>query len=173
MRRFVLLTLSCLASNFMALNVMAMGTDKNVFVEALLNKTASRPLESFPAILSTIKEIQASTGNTSPLEIRAQLLQRFTQQPNCGRIVFAVAQPASRTVWPQIGGQINICEDGLPPLRACPDKPAILVPPNAKCSNGRLAQDTPEVAKVIESALKSGNITSEQASKHNPKVTSP
>ena len=167
------LAFTCLAYSCMAVDVMASGTDKSVFIEALVNKTSSRPIESFPAIQATVKEIQASTGNPSPLEIRAQLLQRFVQQPNCGRIVFAVAQPASRTIWPQIGGQLNICEDGLPPLRVCPDRPATLVPPDAKCANGRLAQDTPEVAKAIDAALRSGNITSEQASKHNPKTKSP
>lgn len=156
-----------------ALNASAIETEKGVFVDALVNKTATAPISSFPAIEASVREIQASTGNASPLEIRAQLLRRFSEQPKCGRVAFAVTQPATKTFWPQMGGQLNICEDGLPPLRMCPDRPSVLVPPNSKCANGHIAQDTPEVAKAIESALKSGNITSEQASKLNPKVKTP
>ena len=158
---------------FSAVHAMAIETGKGVFVDALVNKTASGPIASFPAIQATVKELQASTRDSSPLEIRAQLLQRFTQQPKCGRIVFAVAQATTQTVWPQMGGQLNICEDGLPPLRVCADRPAVLVPPNSKCDSGKIAQDTPEVAKAIAAALKSGNITSEQAGGYNPKVKSP
>lgn len=156
-----------------ALHASAAETEKSVFVDALVNKTATAPISSFPAIEASVREIQALTGNAAPLEIRAQLLQRFSEQPKCGRVAFAVAQPATKTFWPQMGGQLNICEDGLPPLRMCPDRPSVLVPPNSKCANGQIAQDTPEVAKAIESALKSGNITSEQASKLNPKARTP
>ena len=69
---------------------------------------------------------------------------------------------SSHAVFPQVGGQINICEDGLPPWRVCQADPSKLVTPDTICQDGKAATDTPEVAQAIAQAQAKGGKTPEQ-----------
>jgi len=144
----------------------------NVFIQALKNGEASTPLANEERFLPIKKELQARTGDDGEIYIKAQRVLRFTQQARCGRIVFAITQPSKNIAWIDLGGQLNICEDGTPPWRLCKDKPNVLVPPNGTCADKSEPQDTPEVKAAIEKALANGGLTKEQA-RHasKPKAT--
>ena len=83
----------------------------------------------------------------------------FKQQPRCGRVQFALGQPTAKIVFAAFAGQMNVCEDGQPPLRTCPDRPGVLVPATGSCKDGRPPVDTEEVAVAIRAA---GGLTQEQ-----------
>ena len=65
---------------------------------------------------------------------------------------FAFGQPTAKIVFAEFGGQMNVCEDGQPPLRTCADRPSALLPPAALCANGKPPVDTEEVAAAIRAA---------------------
>lgn len=135
----------------------------NVFVKALKDGEASIPLPNEAGFSPMRKALQAKTGDSSEIYIKARRLERFTQQARCGRIVFAITQPSKNIAWIDLGGQLNICEDGTPPWRACPDKPTVLVPPNSKCADKSEPMDTLEVKAAIEKSLANGGLTKDQA----------
>lgn len=134
----------------------------SVFTEALTSGEATEPLPDDRNFNVLIKAIKNKTGNTGPVVIKAMRISRFAQQPNCGRIVFMIMQPASKIGWDDLSGQLNICEDGRPPLRMCASHPGALYPPNAKCPDGTESTDTPEVAEAIKKALATGGLSYEQ-----------
>jgi hypothetical protein len=96
------------------------------------------------------------------LVLIVQRVARFEQQPRCGRVAFALAQPATKRVWPAAGGELNLCEDGRPPLKMCPGQPAVLVPARGHCAGGAAPVDTPELAQAISAALNAGGLSIEQ-----------
>jgi hypothetical protein len=142
----------------------AENTFKNgVFAQALIEGTADAPVPPQQAFASVIATLQAQTHDTGPVMIHAKRLFRFQQQARCGRVIFSITQPSSGTVWP-IGGQLNVCEDGLPPWRICKDKPGVLIAPQDRCPDQSEPQDTAEVAKAIKDALAKGDLSQAQVS---------
>lgn len=139
--------------------------EMNLFVKALQDGTASEPLTANGQFTTLQAKLQRQTGDSSPIIIRAARLLKFKQQARCGRIAFALVQPSSNHVWPQLGGQLNICEDGLPPWRICANQHDRLVRYNAKCTDGSQPVDSPEVAQAISNAIATGEVSPEQASK--------
>ena len=135
----------------------------NVIVRALVDGRASEPLPDLPLLRKAIAAMQQQAGDSGPIVVLAMRLQRFVQQGRCGRVVFGMSQPSSHKAWPGLGGELNICEDGLPPLRVCKDRPNVLVPPDDACGDGALPQDTAEVASAISAAVNRGGLTVEQA----------
>lgn len=134
----------------------------HVLVQALLEGHASQILTREGPFGSIVKTIQARTGDTGNIEIVAARLLRFKQQPDCGRVVFAIAQPSSHRAWSDMGGQLNLCASGSPPLRSCDDSAERLVLPDALCRDGKPPRDTPEVASAISQALRSGSLSQQQ-----------
>lgn len=134
----------------------------NVFLNALNTGESTAPLLVTDTTAPVIRAMQHSTGNSGDIMIHAHLIKRFVQQSHCGRIEFNLEQPSSKHVWPEIGGQFNICEDGLPPWRICEANPKVLVPPDASCPNGQRSIDTPEIHAAIEDSLKHGSLSREQ-----------
>ncbi len=134
----------------------------NVFLDALNKGESTAPIIITDTTAPVIRAMQHSTGSSGDIMIHAKLIKRFVQQSHCGRINFYLEQPSSKHVWPEIGGQFNICEDGLPPWRVCKANPTNLVPPNASCPNGQPSVDTPEVQAAIEESLKHGSLSREQ-----------
>jgi hypothetical protein len=134
----------------------------NVFVTALQAGEAFAPLPTNGIFVGAISALQQQSGDSSPIFIKVRRVSRFVQQSRCGRVVFGLAQPATKKVWPQLGGQLNICEDGLPPLGVCSDSPSVLVPRTATCKDRSSPQDTPEVAAALRNALANGDISPEQ-----------
>lgn len=135
----------------------------NLFIDALRNGDANVPAPGTGLFEGALRSLQDQTGNPGQIFVKAKRAVRFEQQAHCGRVVFALWQPASNHAWPALGGQLNICEDGLPPLRVCDDRPRVLVPHIATCRDKSAPHDTAEVAAAISTALASGDITPEQA----------
>lgn len=144
----------------------AMNTESlNLFVRALKSGSASAPLPHDGQFGPAIKTIQKLAGDQGPIMIEAWRISRFKQQALCGRVGFTIVQPSSKRSWPELGGQLNICESGTPPWRMCKDKPNVLVPPDQRCPDKSNSVDTPEIAKAIETALASGSLSEDQVRK--------
>lgn len=135
--------------------------DDNVFVRAVVEGAASAPLSNGPESQSARQAVKRRTGSDAPLYIEARRIVRFAQQPSCGRVVFAISQPATHTAWQDMGGQLNICSDGEPPMRACRGAPGKLVPAEAACADGTRPVDTAEVSAAIQDAIRGGSLAPE------------
>ena len=153
----------CIGVLLACVQAQAGDESNNVFVKALKDGEASTPLPNEPRFAPMKKALQDKTGDAGEIFIKARRVVRFTQQSKCGRIVFAITQPSKNIAWVDLGGQLNICEDGTPPWRVCADKPASLVPPNGTCADKSEPQDTPEVKAAIDKALANGGLTKDQA----------
>ena len=162
----------------------ATSSPQNVFAAALVDGYAATPAPvRSPAAVRVLESLQAQSGSKEPISLVAQRVVRFTQQSRCGRVRFALAQPAAKKVWPAFGGQMNVCEDGQPPLRTCPERQSILVPATSVCASGKPPVDTEEVAAAIRAATSAGAITHDQmlhdwfqkinAHSHAPLTSSP
>ena len=135
----------------------------NVFAAALIHGRANSPVPArTPQITAVLQRLQARSGSSEPVSILAQRLMFFKQQPGCGRVRFALGQPNAKIVFAGFGGQMNVCRDGQPPLRACPDRPGVLVPFDGVCHNGKSPIDTDEVAAAIRTATAAGGFTQDQ-----------
>lgn len=148
---------------FGALASIAQAQPVSFFVEALQNGRASAPLPADGPFKSGVTAIEARTGRQGSVEIVAWRIERFTQQAKCGRIGFIPHQAVSKTAFPEMGGELNICEDGMPPLRVCAN--VGLVPHSAKCPDGTAPQDTEEVKASIAAALARGGLTQQQVAR--------
>lgn len=158
---------STLKIGFVSIVIFLLGsvyadTDVNVFTEALINGKAHSSLPDQSELQAIERYLQEQTHITAPLIIEARLVKRFQQQPQCGRIAFLIVQPGSQSAWPELGGQLNICEDGTPPLQVCANKPDVLISPSERCSDNSKPQDTLEVKEAIRIALDEGGLNQEQ-----------
>lgn len=138
------------------------GYRNGVFAQALIDGTASTPIPARSEIEPALQSLQTKTHDDGPVFISVKRLFRFKQQARCGRVIFTIVQPSSNTELP--GGQLNVCEDGLPPWRICKDKPGALIAPQDRCPDGSEPQDTAEVAQAIKDALAKGDMSPEQVS---------
>ena len=154
--------LCAIAGGFLASSSQAQGLPASIFTEALTNGESTEPLPDDKNFGPLIKALKNNTGNTGPIVVKAMRIMKFEQQSNCGRIVFMIMQPASKTGWNDLGGQLNICEDGGPPLRMCKSHPGALYPFNTKCPDGTQSTDTAEVELAIKKALSTGGLSYEQ-----------
>lgn len=144
-----------------------------VFAQALREGNATALIQSTPATDTALKAIKAQAGNQSDLYIRARRIERFAQQERCGRVAFVVTQPETKRVWPGLGGELNVCDDGMPPWRVCEGKTDVLVHPDTRCPNGRSAEDTEEVKAAIKRSLARGALSADQARKEVEKMQTP
>lgn len=126
------------------------------FVQALINGRSVAPLPQGTQYQAASDALKARTGNNAPITVLTVRLFQFSEQKECGRIAFSLFQEATNTVWPETGGQMNICSNGRPPKRMCRGAENYLIAADEKCSDGSIPVDTPEVSKAIEEALKSG-----------------
>ncbi len=133
-----------------------------VFAQALIDGTATAPIPAHKELDLALQSIQARTHDNGPVFISAKRLFRFKQQARCGRVIFTIVQPSRNAVFP--GGQLNVCEDGLPPWRICKDKPGFLIAPQDRCPYNSEPQHTAEVAQAIKDALANGDLSREQVS---------
>lgn len=149
----------------------AQGVPINVLVQALRDGQATQSLQGDRRYARLIQTVQSKTGSTGDVIVAARLLKRFDQQPKCGRVVFAIAQPSTRTYWADMGGQLNICESGSPPLKVCREKTEILVSPYSVCERGSTPIDSPEVERAIHEAIFSGSMSQDELIKRLGKST--
>jgi len=133
---------------------------QSLFVQALKEGMASAPLLSDPRMEKTVAELQKSTNSSGEITVTAARLLKFTQQPRCGRIQYWIEQSSTKTRWTQLGGQINMCEDGLPPWLVCADQ--TLVPPGLPCRDKSTPVMTDEVKATIQAAVAAGGLTTNQ-----------
>ena len=134
----------------------------NVFVQALVNGRATAPLPDDPRWADVVAALKHQAGSDAALQIAAMRVAKFTNQTQCGRVAFALWQPLTNQAWPQLGGQLNICEDGKPPLQVCAQAPDQLVPVGLRCADGVPAQDTAEVRQAIDAAIAAGSLSADQ-----------
>jgi hypothetical protein len=132
----------------------------NVFIDALNNGTASVEILDTPNLAKMVAELN-KTRSDGPLVMVAQRITRFENQPRCGRVAFIITQPSSNSAWPQMGGQLNICQDGLPPWQICANDPSVFVPPGHQCRDGSSPINTAEVQHSIDAAVASGSFSPE------------
>jgi hypothetical protein len=134
-----------------------------VFAQALVDGHARAPILQAKTNqeVAMLSFIQRQTHDNGPVFIEATRLFRFKQQAHCGRVKFIYIQPGSKTTLP-FGGQMNVCDDGSPPWKVCKNNLKQLVPPQARCADKSIPQDTPEVAAAIKGALLEGELSQDQ-----------
>lgn len=141
------------------------GLPESVLTQAVVEGKASAPLDDNGQFSTAIAAIRKKTGNDGAVMIYAARVLTFSQQPRCARVAYVIAQPDAHLAWPDMGGQLNICEDGQPPLRMCDGHPGRLVLANSLCPDRSTPVDTPEVAAAIQAAVAAGGMTPEDASR--------
>jgi hypothetical protein len=130
-------------------------------VRALRESHASAPLPQSRGSQLIAREIKAKTGSPGEVTVEFARVVRFGTQPRCGRVGYGLYQKSTDTFWGQFGGQMNICEDGTPPLRQCKGRPG-LVAADMACADGSHPVDTPEIEAATDKAVASGSLTGEQ-----------
>lgn len=130
--------------------------EANPFVEALTEGRSKSELTD-PRFAKPIQELKAKTKSDSPIFVVAERIVRFKNQSRCGRIKFWTEQPSTNSKWEQLGGELNICEDGLPPWGVCSNNQ--MAPMGAKCADGNQPQQTDEVKVAIQAAIDRGGVT--------------
>ncbi len=153
---------SIFAMLVLSASAMAQDMPASIFTEALTKGTASVELPNDEQFKPLVQAIRSRTGSNGEVIVFAKLVTRFKEQPTCGRVAFLVSQPSAHIAWDDLGGQLNICLDGLPPKRMCKSHPGQLYPAGAACPDGTLALDTTEVADAIKRALATGGLSNEQ-----------
>lgn len=158
----------CCVAGVVVSQGLAPSLPTNLFVQALSDGAAATPLPDRPEYRSVKAQIEQMLGSQAPLELRAMRILRFKQQPSCGRVAFGLWQPQTRRVVAAVAGQLNICEDGRPPLQECPARPGTLVPTGSICTDPsgqrHPAQDTAEVREAIQAAVAQGGLSVDQIS---------
>lgn len=141
---------------------------KALMMEALTRGTAEMPLEADGAYARAVAAVRAHTGDSGPVVLYAQRVRMFKDQPRCGRVRFVVGQPTAHQAWPEMGGQLNLCENGDPPQRECRNAPGKLVLASARCADGSAPVDTREVKQAIDDAVAAGSLRPQDAAKLMP-----
>lgn len=131
------------------------------FVAALKDGAGDGPIPPMPMLESATQLIQQKTGSSGPVTLKVYRVARFKSQPACGRVSFGLYQASTRTFWGQFGGQLNVCEDGTPPLKVCAGS-TDLVLADRLCRDGSHPLDTSEVKQAIDDAMKAGGLSAEQ-----------
>ncbi len=151
-----------LAALACSLPALSQDMPMSVFTEALTKGQASVELPNDQQFAPLVQAIRGRTGSNGQIMVFAKLITRFKEQPSCGRVAFLVSQPSANIAWDDLGGQLNICLDGLPPKKMCASHPGQLYPFGAMCPDGSPAQDTAEVQAAIKHALATGGLSNEQ-----------
>ncbi|CAE6842273.1 hypothetical protein [Paraburkholderia aspalathi] len=164
------LTISALAVSAIAFATPGIGhaaddSPKSVLTQAFVEGKANAALDANGQFAAPIAAVKKRTGNDGAVMIYAARILTFKEQPRCGRVAYVIAQPSAHLAWPDMGGQLNICEDGQPPLRTCAGHPDRLVLANSLCPDRSAPVDTAEVAAAIQAAVAGGSMTPEDASK--------
>lgn len=119
--------------------------------------SAALPPSNIAAMVAS--EIQRRTSSGGEITVEFFRIVRFQSQPHCGRVAYALFQQSSQSYWPQLGGQINVCDNGSPPLRICPGSP-VLVGASTRCLDGSMPVDTDEIKSAIASGTNARAIAS-------------
>jgi len=138
---------------------------QSVLTLALANGSASAQLDDNGQYAIAISAIHQRTGDLGPVVVLARRIVSFKEQQRCGRVAFIVAQPSSSIAWTDMGGELNICDDGDPPLRTCKANPGKLVLAESACADGSSPVDTPEVAAAIKNAVAAGGMVPREAAR--------
>jgi len=141
--------------------VVAQISPDSPMVQALRDGRASVPAPESQGAQVIVEKIKHKTGSQGEVTVEFVRIEAFTSQPKCGRVGYAFYQKSSNTFWGQFGGQLNICDDGSPPERECPGQ-AKLVAATARCADGSMARDTPEVKAALARAVAGGSLTEAQ-----------
>jgi len=99
------------------------------------------------------KQMKSMSKSSEPIQYM-WTIEKMKTQPNCGRFMMVPVQGKVALTPFALGG--FICEDGSPPLQACPEKPKQLVAPGTTCKSGKASAFTKEAQEMYDQALKSG-----------------
>lgn len=143
-------------------NAFSANPDLSLFVQALKNGDASKPVPNNPEFDKWISQIKTSTHDTGEIVIHAYRFKKFSQQSTCGRVGYELEQPSTNSRFPEIGGQLNICQNGEPPLMLCKNQIRQLIPANKTCDDGSKPIFTNEVQDAIDNAIKGGSLSKDQ-----------
>ncbi len=152
MRRLIsllLITFSALAS----------AQAENPAAHALINGSAQMEFGSDPQSQAQKKFIFDKTGEDSYLGIYRLL--RFKHQSQCGRVLVVPVLANSHKAIRNMAMQLNICEDGKPPLETCNGKDLVFA--DYLCPNGGRPHFTKEVQAAVDKAQAEGGIDLEHA----------
>ena len=136
--------------------VAAHAQQPNPFIDGLIEGRSKSEFVD-PRFAKPAQELKAQTKSDAPLFLVVERITRFKNQARCGRIKFWIEQPATNSKWYQLGGELNICEDGMPPWGVCPNEQ--MAPTNAKCADGTQPQQTEEVKAAIQAAIDRGGVS--------------
>lgn len=98
-------------------------------------------------------QMKTMSKSTEPIQY-LWTIDKMKTQPNCGRFLMVPVQGKVALTPFALGG--FICEDGSPPLQACPDKPKQLVAPGTTCKGGKPSIFTKEAQAMYDKALSDG-----------------
>ena len=132
-------------------------TSTNLFLDALTLGHSSALLPNSQINDKVIEMLRDRTQSSGPILQEAFLLYRFKEQLHCGRIEFFITQPASQSVWREMGGQLNLCENGEAPMQLC--SKGVLIPNGLTCPDKTKAVDTDEIKESIKRAVAQGSLT--------------
>ena len=130
-------------------------------VRALREGRATAPLPGSRGARLVAQKIMEQTGSTDEVTVEFLRIVRFEAQSSCGRVAFGLYQKSSNTFWGQFSGQMNICEDGMPPRRQCNGQ-AGLVPADTLCRDGSYPTQTAEIKAAIAKSIADGSLTGGQ-----------
>lgn len=133
----------------------------STFAAAITKGHISAPLPSTEENARVIEMLKKQTKSNGEITAEFDRLTLFKSQPNCGRVRMVVVQKSTKTYWPKISAAMNVCSNGLPPLRECKGSLS-LVQPDARCPDGSEPVDTPEVAAAIAKSVSYGGLTIDQ-----------
>jgi hypothetical protein len=164
------LTISALTLSAMVLGTSAVAYadegPSSVLTQAVMDGEASAPIPDDDArFASAVAMIKKRTGDAGPVMIITRRVAKFEKQPQCGRVAFIIGQPSAHVLYSDMSGELNICEDGEPPMQMCKGHPDKLVPPDSVCPDLSRPVNTPEVAAAIEAAVAAGSMTPQQLAK--------
>jgi hypothetical protein len=138
--------------------VLALGeTPTNLFLDALTQGHSSALLPKSQINDKVIEMLRDRSQSSGPIFQEAFLMYRFKEQPHCGRLEFFITQPSSQSVWREMGGQLNLCENGEAPMQLCTK--GMLIPNGLTCPDKTKPVDTDEIKESIKRAVAQGSLT--------------
>ena len=143
----------------MVFSTLTLAQADNPAAHALMEGSAQMQFGQDPQSQAQKKFIFDKTGEESYIGIYR--LFRFKQQSQCGRVLVVPVLEKSHKAIRNMALQLNICEDGKPPLQTCNGKD--LVFPDYLCPNGGRPHFTKEVQASVDKAQADGGVDLEHA----------
>lgn len=156
-----------LCSIFITASFCALAQGNNPVSETLVTGSSQMSFGEDPQSQAQKAYLTKMTGED--VFIGLYRIARFKQQPKCGRILAVPILSKSRKAIAQMAMQMNICEDGNPPLQTCDNKHLVLS--TFKCPGDIEPHPTAEVQLVIDKAIAEGGLSIAQMTEYMKEKT--